>query len=137
VELSHRDREVRAHEAAHAAVGGRYAGAPSLTYSRGPDGRSYATGGEVAIDTAPVSGDPLATLQKASIIRAAALAPAQPSAQDLRVASRAGAMAAQAQSEITKIQREKLTDSPDSANGDAAESLGDEISSTSSAKPDK
>lgn len=100
--LAARDREVRAHEAAHAASGGRYAGAPALTYTKGPDGRSYATGGEVPIDVSPVSGDPQATLQKAQVVRNAALAPAQPSAQDMRVASRASAMAAKARSELAK-----------------------------------
>ena len=40
--LSQRDQEVRAHEQAHAAVGGRYAGAPSFTYTSGPDGKRYA-----------------------------------------------------------------------------------------------
>ncbi|WP_200821267.1 putative metalloprotease CJM1_0395 family protein [Oceanicoccus sp. KOV_DT_Chl] len=37
-ELASRDREVRAHEQAHASVGGQYAGAPSFTFERGPDG---------------------------------------------------------------------------------------------------
>ncbi|MEH6561766.1 MAG: putative metalloprotease CJM1_0395 family protein, partial [Marinobacter sp.] len=37
-ELKARDREVRAHEAAHQATGGQHAGAMSLTYQRGPDG---------------------------------------------------------------------------------------------------
>jgi hypothetical protein len=57
-ELARRDREVRAHEQAHAAVGGSYAGAPSYTYSRGPDGQRYAVGGEVSIDTGALSNDP-------------------------------------------------------------------------------
>ncbi len=98
--LTIRDREVRAHEAAHAAVGGQYAGSPSLTYKKGPNGRSYATSGEVSISLSAVSGDPAATLQKAEIIRSAALAPAQPSAQDMRVASKAAVMAAQARSDL-------------------------------------
>ena len=48
-ELAARDREVRAHEQAHAAVGGQYAGSPSFTFERGPDGVNYAVGGEVPI----------------------------------------------------------------------------------------
>ena len=56
-DLSARDREVRAHEQAHASVGGQYAGAASFTYQRGPNGVSYAVGGEVPIP-APV-GDRL------------------------------------------------------------------------------
>lgn len=98
--LAQRDREVRAHEAAHAAVGGRYAGPPSLTYKKGPDGKSYAISGEVSISVVAVHDDPQATLQKAEVIRAAALAPMQPSSQDMRVAARAAAMATQARAEL-------------------------------------
>jgi len=99
--LAERDRTVRTHEAAHAAVGGPYAGSPTLTYTSGPDGRSYAVGGEVSIDMSPVAGDPQATLEKAQTVRAAALAPAQPSAQDMRVAARAMQMAARAYAELS------------------------------------
>jgi hypothetical protein len=45
-ELGARDREVRAHEAAHAAAGGALAGVPHYDYVTGPDGRRYAAGGE-------------------------------------------------------------------------------------------
>ena len=61
--LERRDREVRAHEAAHAAMGGAYAGSPSFTYKKGSDGQNYAIGGEVPIDVSPISGDPQATLK--------------------------------------------------------------------------
>ncbi|MDR1535751.1 MAG: catalase, partial [Planctomycetota bacterium] len=40
--LQTRDGEVRRHEQAHKAAGGRYAGAISYEYSRGPDGKRYA-----------------------------------------------------------------------------------------------
>lgn len=103
-ELQLRDREVRAHEAAHAAAGGSYAGSPSYSYERGPDGRTYAVGGSVSIDVSPVPGDPQGTLQKAQQIRAAALAPAQPSAQDMNVAQKAQAMATEARNEIAEEQ---------------------------------
>lgn len=99
-QLRARDREVRLHEAAHAAVGGRYAGAPAFQYDRGPDGRNYAVGGEVSISTGPVPGDPQATIEKARIIRAAALAPAEPSAQDRRVAAEAAQLELDARSEL-------------------------------------
>jgi hypothetical protein len=106
--LETRDREVKAHEAAHAAVGGQYAGSPSLTYTKGPDGRNYATDGEVSISVTAIAGDPQATLEKAEIVRAAALAPAQPSAQDMRIASRAAAMATQARADLaTEVGDEK------------------------------
>lgn len=99
-QLRARDREVRLHEAAHAAVGGRYASAPAFQYDRGPDGRNYAVGGEVSISTGPVPGDPQATIEKARIIRAAALAPAEPSAQDRRVAAEAAQLELDARSEL-------------------------------------
>ncbi|WP_281684207.1 putative metalloprotease CJM1_0395 family protein [Thalassobaculum salexigens] len=108
-ELQQRDREVRQHEAAHAAAGGAHAGAPTYTYQRGPDGRQYAVGGSVSIDTSPVKGDPEATLQKARQIRAAALAPADPSGQDKSVASAASALERQAQAEIAAERRAELS----------------------------
>jgi len=107
-QLKSRDREVRAHEAAHAAVGGQYVtGGPSFTYQKGPDGRSYAIGGEVRIDTSKVPNDPEATQTKAEIVRRAALAPAQPSPQDLRVAARSSQTAAQARVEIAALRAEE------------------------------
>lgn len=99
-ELKARDREVRAHEAAHQAVGGQYAGAMSFTYQRGPDGAQYAVGGEVSIDISPVQGDPQATIEKMRIVRAAAMAPAEPSGQDRAVAAQAMQIMLQAQSEL-------------------------------------
>ncbi len=102
-ELKQRDAEVRSHEAAHlAAAGGIATSGASFEYQQGPDGIQYAIGGEVNIDTSPVSGDPAATLRKADTIRRAALAPAQPSGPDMQVAASATAMAAQAQIELLK-----------------------------------
>jgi len=109
--LQIRDREVKAHEAAHAAAGGAYAGSPRYSYERGPDGKSYATGGEVSIDISPVSGDPEATMQKAQQVRAAALAPAQPSAQDMKVAQKAQSMAARARQEMVRERQNDLSGS--------------------------
>lgn len=112
-ELVARDREVRAHEQAHAAAGGQYAGSPTYSFVRGPDGLNYAVGGEVSIDTAPVSGDPEATLRKAQVIRAAASAPAEPSPQDRRVAAQAANLEADARVELaskdnSEVQKEVL-----------------------------
>ena len=47
-----------------------------------------------------MSGDPQASLQKAKQIKAAALAPAEPSNQDIKVAAKADQMATQARNEI-------------------------------------
>lgn len=106
-QLAARDREVRAHELAHAAVGGQYAGAPQYTFKRGPDGVSYAIAGEVSIDTSRIPGNPEATIEKAQLIRRAALAPAEPSAQDRRVAAQAAQMEAEARKEITERQHQE------------------------------
>jgi hypothetical protein len=103
-QLAVRDAEVRAHERAHAAAGGRHAGAPSYDYQRGPDGRDYAVGGEVAIDASAVPGDPKATIEKMEQVKAAALAPAEPSGQDRRVAAQADATRRQAELDL-KAQR--------------------------------
>lgn len=105
-ELKATDAAVRAHEAAHLAAAGSYAtSGPSYTYERGPDGRRYAVGGEVGIDTSAVRGDPEATIAKARQVEQAALAPAQPSGQDLRIAGAARATAQQAQLELAQQQR--------------------------------
>lgn len=103
--LASRDQEVRAHEQAHAAIGGRYASAPSYTYERGPDGKRYAVAGEVGIDTGPVANDPEATMAKMEVVIRAALAPAEPSAQDRQVAALAQAQKAEASVQLAQQQR--------------------------------
>ena len=109
-ELKERDAEVRAHEAAHAATGGSYAGAPSYEYQVGPDGKRYAVGGEVSIDTSPIDGDPQATINKLQQVQAAALAPAEPSDQDRKVAAQAAAALREAQSELAAEKQADLQD---------------------------
>jgi len=113
--LASRDREVRAHEQAHLAVGGQYAGTVRYDYTRGPDGRLYAVGGSVSIDTAPVPGDPEATVEKLQQVQRAALAPAQPSSQDLAIAAQAAQIIAQARAEIAT---QSQSDPQDDASAD-------------------
>ncbi len=115
-ELKARDREVRAHEAAHQAVGGQHAGAISYSYERGPDGAQYAVGGEVPIDVSPVAGDPQATIEKMRVVRFAAMAPAEPSSQDRAVAAQAMQTMLQAQAELASGESDKA-----SINGGAEE----------------
>jgi len=108
-QLASRDREVRAHEQAHlSAAGNRATSGASFTYTDGPDGQRYATGGEVSINTSPVHGDPEATLRAAELIQRAALAPASPSAQDRQVAAAANAMAQVATVELSQQQAEAV-----------------------------
>lgn len=113
-QLQSRDREVRAHEAAHmAAAAGLVRSGMSFTYQNGPDGQRYAVGGEVSIDSSPVANDPQATLTKAQQIQAAALAPANPSAQDRAVAASAARMAIEARLALAQQQRAAQTEFQD------------------------
>ncbi|MDH4321242.1 MAG: putative metalloprotease CJM1_0395 family protein, partial [Desulfobulbaceae bacterium] len=106
-QLQVRDVQVRAHEQAHlAAAGGYAASGASFQYQRGPDGRKYAVGGEVQIDVSGES-DPEKTIRKMNVVRSAALAPADPSAQDRRVAARAAAGIVDAQGELYKLREEE------------------------------
>lgn len=117
-ELKARDAEVRAHEQAHlAAAGGHAKGGPTYEYERGPDGRNYAVGGEVSIDTSPVDGDPAATIAKMNKLIAAANAPAQPSGQDRAVAAQAAAARTQAQAELAEQRSVEASGKEESTSG--------------------
>ena len=108
-QLKQTDAKVRAHEQAHAAAGGPYAGAPSYQFTTGPDGKRYATSGEVEIDVTPIRGNPEATIRKMDTVIRAALAPAEPSSQDLAVARTAQQQRTQAQAELAKQRTEELS----------------------------
>ncbi len=99
-ELRVRDREVRTHERAHKALAGNLAGPVQYSYQTGPDGKKYAIGGEIDIDTSSVPGNPEATAQKAEQIIRAAYAAAEPSPQDRRVAAQAQQMLVQARQDL-------------------------------------
>lgn len=99
-ELKQRDLVVRSHERAHSAVGGAFTGAPSYSFETGPDAKKYAVEGEVSVDLSAIDGNPRATIAKMQKVYAAALAPANPSIQDTKVASAAASIIAQAQSQL-------------------------------------
>jgi len=108
-ELTQIDTKVRAHEQAHLAAAGSYAtGGANFQYAIGPDGKQYAVGGEVGIDTGKESS-PEATIGKMQTVRAAALAPADPSPQDQKVAARASLVIAEASQELrlTRLEQAK------------------------------
>lgn len=108
------DSKVRAHEQAHmAAAGGLATSGASYAYERGPDGQRYAVSGEVSISMSK-GNTPQETISNASRIQAAALAPADPSAQDRRVAAAAAQMKAQAEAQL---RAEKLAEQKQSASG--------------------
>ncbi len=100
-ELRATDRRVRAHEMAHKVAGGPYAGPPQFKFVRGPDGRLYAVAGEVKIDTSEEK-NPEDTIRKMRQVIRAALAPADPSPQDRRVAAEAAQKLRKAQMELMR-----------------------------------
>jgi SprA-related family len=125
-ELEQIDDAVRQHEMAHVAAGaGHILSGANFSYKTGPDGKRYAVGGEVTIDTSPIPGDPQATISKMRQIRNAALAPAEPSAQDRRVASTATAISTKAMSElITQRADEKIESDEEKAFGNIKKDAG-------------
>ena len=138
--LAARDREVRAHEQAHAAVGGQYAGGARYQFERGPDGINYAVGGEVSIDVSKAS-TPAQTIAKAQTIRRAALAPAEPSPQDMRVAAQATLLENEARQELAASRVENTTneaEKEESANEASISGQKSEITApgTNQSKPD-
>lgn len=114
--LAERDQEVRVHEQAHiSAGGGLVSGGASYTYQVGPDGKQYAIGGEVSIDTSPVEGNPEATIRKMQQVQRAALAPADPSGQDYAVAANARRTEAEARRQLSDKTRQEAKPKTDYA----------------------
>lgn len=100
-DLERRDAEVRTHERQHVVAAGPYARGPAqFSYQVGPDGKLYAVGGSVEVDTGPVKGDPEATLRKARALQASATAPSELSAADVGVAAGAVSMALSARADL-------------------------------------
>lgn len=130
-QLAQRDREVRAHEQAHAAVGGAHAGHPNYQFTSGPNGVRYASGGHVSIDISPVKGDPQATVEKMQQVQRAALAPANPSAQDRSVASKATAQAAEARAELQRSKSDERIEDPNQPQSKTAQEPQTQAAKTS------
>src|SRR5574344_3094 len=94
------DAKVKAHENAHkAAAAGLSTDGPNYEYETGTKEKKYAVGGDVNVSYQH-SSDPQQNLQNAQTLKAAALAPADPSSQDKRVASNADREIAKARQEI-------------------------------------
>lgn len=118
-ELKRVDANVRAHEQAHlAAAGGLAKGGASFSYRKGPDGLNYAVGGEVQIDTSP-GATPQETMTKMVKVRAAALAPADPSPQDRKVAAAAASVMGRARQEQRIIELESRAEQLKNGEGSA------------------
>ncbi len=96
------DAQVREHEAAHLRNGsGVVTSGASFSYTYGPDGKTYAVGGEVGIDTSP-ERQPEANIDKGRAIQTTALAPRDPSPQDFRVASVGGQLESRGRSDLAE-----------------------------------
>lgn len=118
-ELQAADTNVRAHEAAHMAAGGGLTSPASYTYERGPDNKMYAVAGEVGISTGE-GNTPQESLNKAQTIRRAALAPADPSPQDLKVAAQAASMEMSARAQIMQEKMAQNSQNPNNSNETSA-----------------
>ncbi len=124
-ELKSRDREVRQHEQAHKAAGGNHAGAISYEFQQGPDGKRYAVGGEVSIDVSKEK-DPAATAAKMRQVRAAALAPAEPSGQDRQVAAQASQLESEARAEMRQERMAEASGKDDKTEKADGQNSGDQ-----------
>ncbi len=91
---SEREREIGAHEAAHASAAGIYGG--GIVIER--DSNGIPIGGHVPINIPPLDPqNPESSMQAYETIRGAALAPSDPSGADLSIASQAQSLFGQAQ----------------------------------------
>lgn len=108
-ELKAVDSRVKAHEAAHQS-GPAASGGASYTYKKGPDGVMYAVGGEVPVRI-ETGSTPQESITKLQGVIATALAPADPSPQDIAIASKARVMMMKAQQELAQEIQEKMRNS--------------------------
>ncbi len=120
-ELQARDQEIRQRELARQVVGGQYTGQPNLSFERGPDGQRYAVSGDVPIDSAPVPDDAQATIEKMRVVRVAALASANPSPEDVRLALSAMQAMQEAQAQVRAERQQELSQSLEQASSGATE----------------
>ena len=108
VQLKAIEEKVKAHEAAHKSAGGTMTGPVSYSYTRGPDGKNYITGGEVPISVS--SGKtPQETISRMQQVIQAALAPADPSPQDRAVAAQAAALQQEARQQESTVPADSET----------------------------
>ena len=110
------DAKVKAHEQAHLSVAGDLAtSGASYTYQQGPDGKQYAVGGEVNIDTSS-EDSPEKTIAKMERVIAAAMAPAEPSGQDHSVVASARQRIADMKNQIMQQNNEDNNKTEESKN---------------------
>ena len=99
--LQQNDASIKSHEMAHLLVGGGYSGGISFSYQQGPDGREYVSGGEVSISVS-MGSTPEETIRNMRKLKQAALAPLDPSPQDVLVALQAAAVISRMQRKLSR-----------------------------------
>jgi len=98
--LKSRDREVRLHEMSHSTNPDLIKIGPShFDYTIGPDGKAYATGGNVILSTGN-SRTPEEALSKARALKQASMAPGEPSSMDFQALNAALSMEFEALSQV-------------------------------------
>jgi len=100
-ELEKMDKAVREHEQVHKAVAGPYAGEITYRFVTGPDGKRYAVGGSTPLG-APQCRRPEETIRVMNKLRQAAMAPGDPSPEDMHVARLAAMREQEARAEIRR-----------------------------------
>ena len=133
-ELAATDAHVKAHEAAHKSAGGGLAGAASYSYERGPDNKMYAVAGEVSISIGG-GNTPQEKLSRAQQVRRAALAPSDPSPQDLKVAAQAISMEMDARAKIAEQKQSQNEQSKEQSSGEDNTNETSGASSTQNSDP--
>lgn len=131
-ELKTYEKMVIAHERTHMIVGGGIAGAPSYTYTIGPDGKKYVSGGNVTMRI-PQANSFENMIRNLKRVKAAATAPSNPSPQDMQTAAIASAREASIKTEYAikkakeayekKIEEKKLIEKSDSKTLDPIEKM--------------
>lgn len=105
--LKRRDKEVRAHEAAHSGDPRLVKiGAAQFDYTIGPDGKAYATGGRVTLSTGNAR-TPEEALSKAEALKKASMSPGEPSSKDFQALNSAIAMEFEARNQIYRDKHQK------------------------------
>ena len=97
--------DIYSHELAHKSAGGQYAGAIEIERNE----QGIPIGGHVPIQMPVLNkNNPQRTIDHANVVMRAALAPADPSSQDYKVANQANQIKMQAQAIKSKHQGQKL-----------------------------
>ena len=100
-DLERRDQQVRTRDMAFIAAAGGAAGSYSVEYETGPDGRRYAVGADIKLDTSE-GATPEQTLAKARALRAATMSARGESSTDASATAKAVRMEAEARAEIER-----------------------------------